>query len=63
MTATVSRPIRLGLVDGIRTVLADAATLLGVVFAIPVVILIVGAPIALVMVTLLPAARWVFNAF
>lgn len=52
-----------GLGDRARTLLADAATLLAVVFAIPLVILIVGTPIALAIVALLHAGRWMVNAF
>lgn len=52
-----------GLVDRSRALLADAAALLGVVFAIPVVILIVGTPIALAIVALLSVARWALNIF
>lgn len=52
-----------GLIDRSRTALADAAALLGVVFAIPFVILIVGTPIALAIVALLSVARWASNTF
>jgi hypothetical protein len=73
MTATVFRsqePLRTdahrfraaGLADRARTLLADSAALLSVVFAVPVMILVVGMPFALAIVALLQAGRWVLNA-
>ena len=46
-----------------RTLLADTAAVVGVVFAIPLVIMIVGTPIALAIVALLQVGRWAVNAF
>lgn len=43
---------------GVRGVLADSASMLGVVLSIPLVVLAVGTPVALAVLAVVWAAKW-----